>query len=166
MCLVAALLRGAFWFVLCVCIAHWSCVFCDCISHLCSVFLYCICILHYPFVSVSCICALHFPAVSPVTQSLCSLHNFSRFSLHRFLCSAVGFSPTHCTLSLASCSVIALTHHFISSLSLLSSFYRLADLTARTPQIAPCLTWVLSSLELALTLFRSGVHQCVVTICQ
>src|SRR5882762_6589279 len=157
--LVAMLLCSAFWFILCVCIVHWSCVFCDYVPRLCSVFLYCICVLRYPFVSVSCICALHFPAVSPVTQSLCSLRDFSRFSLHRFLHSAVGFSPTCRALSLASRGVVTLTHHFISSLSLLSSFYRLADLTARTHPIAPCLTWVLSGLELALSLFHSGVHQ-------
>src|SRR5882762_2850084 len=29
---------------------------------------------------------------------------------------------------------------------------------ARTPQIAPCLTWILSSLEFVLCLVRSGVH--------
>src|SRR5882762_9317205 len=158
MCLVAVLLCGA-WFVLCVCIMHWSCAFCECVLHLHSVFLYCICISRYPFVSASCICVLHFPATSPVTQSLCSLRDFFRCSLHRFLHSAVGFVPTRRTLSLAGRSVVALTHRSVSALSLLSYLYRLADLTACTPQIAPCLTWILSGLEFALCLVRSWVHQ-------
>src|SRR5882762_2982632 len=157
--LVAALLRGAFWFVLCVCVTHWSCVFCDCVPHLRSVFLYCVCVSRYPFVSASCVCVLRFPAASPVTQSLCSLRDFFRCSLHRFLRSAVGFVPTRRTLSLASRGVVALTHRPVSALSLLTYLYRLADLTARTPQIAPCLTWILSGLEFALCLVRSGVHQ-------
>src|SRR5882762_2768009 len=156
--LVAALLRGAFWFVLCVCVTHWSCVFCDCVPHLRSVFLYCVCVSRYPFVSASCVCVLRFPAASPVTQSLCSLCDFFRCSLHRFLRSAVGFVPTCRTLSLAGRGVIALTHCSVSTLSLLSYLYRLADLTARTPQIAPCLTWILSGLEFALCLVQSGVH--------
>src|SRR5882762_3312549 len=156
--LVAALLRGAFWFVLCVCVTHWSCVFCDCVPRLRSVFLYCVCVSRYPFVSASCICVLRFPAASPVTQSLCSLRDFFRCSLHSFLRSAVGFVPTCRTLSLAGRGVIALTHCSVSALSLLTYLYRLADLTARTPQIAPCLTWILSGLEFALCLVRSGVH--------
>ena len=158
-CLVAALLHGTFWFVLCICISCFCCVFGSCVPHFCLVFLYCICVSCFPFISVTCICVLCFPATSPVTQSLCFLRDFSRFSLHRFLCSAVGFSLTCRTLSLTSCGAVTLTHRFISSLSLLSSFYQLADLMACTPQIAPCLTWVLSSLELALSLFHSGVHQ-------
>src|SRR5882762_3288749 len=157
--LVAALLRGAFWFVLCVCVTHWSCVFCDCVPRLRSVFLYCVCVSRYPFVSASCVCILHFPTASPVTQSLCSLRDFFRCSLHRFLRSTVGFIPTRRTLSLTGRSVVALTHRSVSALSLLSYLYRLADLMACTPQIAPCLTWILSGLEFALCLVRSGVHQ-------
>jgi len=55
-------------------------------------------------------------------------------------------------LSLTGRGVVALTHRSVSALSLLSYLYRLADLTARTPQIAPCLTWILSGLEFALCL--------------
>src|SRR5882762_1082615 len=156
--LVAALLRGTFWFALCVCVTHWNCVFCDCVPRLRSVFLYCVCVSRYPFVSASCVCILHFPTASPVTQSLCSLRDFFRCSLHRFLRSTVGFIPTRRTLSLTGRSVVALTHCSVSALSLLSYLYRLADLMARTPQIAPCLTWILSSLEFVLCLVRSGVH--------
>jgi len=163
--LVAALLRGAFWFVLCVCVTHWSCVFCDCVPRLRSVFLYCVCVSRYPFVSASCVCVLRFPAASPVTQSLCSLRDFFRCSLHRFLRSAVGFVPTRRTLSLAGRGVVALTHRSVSALSLLTYLYRLADLTARTPQIAPCLTWILSGLEFALCLVRSGAHHRAVCFC-
>jgi len=143
---------------LCIYILCWCSVFCDCILHLHSVFVSCICILCFPLVSASCVCVLCFPTVSCITQLLCSLHDFFRCLLHRFLCTAVSFILTCCTLSLASHSFIALTQHCISPLSLLSTLYWLADLTAHSPQIAPCLTWVLPSLELVLLLFHPGVH--------
>src|SRR5882757_5820510 len=108
--LVAALLHGTFWFALCVYVTHWSCVFCKCVLRLRSVFLYCVCVSRYPFVSASCVCVLRFPAASPITQLLCSLRDFSRCLLHRFLRSVVGFVPMHHTISLAGRGVVALTH--------------------------------------------------------
>src|SRR5882762_9846570 len=105
--LVATLLRGAFWFVLCVCIVHWSCVFCDYIPHLHSVFLYCICVfvLHLCFCIASvflyCICVfvLHlcFCIASVFLYCICV------FVLHLCFALSLCFSVLHLCPAFSCC---------------------------------------------------------------